>query len=116
MQATESQRAFFRLTTHEDTFMLKTTLMTCLAAAIALASTAALAADQPVIDLITKTETNPFFVKMKERAQAAAKAKGAKMMTAAGKADGDNAGQVTAIENVVAAGVKTILITLSDSI
>jgi fructose transport system substrate-binding protein len=99
--------------------MLKTPLMTCLASTIAavctFASATATAADQPVIGLITKTETNPFFVKMKEGAQAAAKAKGAKLMTAAGKADGDNAGQVTAIENMVAAGVKTILITPSDS-
>ena len=76
---------------------------------------AAVAADQPVIGLITKTETNPFFVKMKEGAQAAAAAKGVKLLSAAGKADGDNAGQVTAIENMMAAGAKTILITPSDS-
>ncbi|WP_047390899.1 sugar ABC transporter substrate-binding protein [Chitinibacter sp. ZOR0017] len=72
-------------------------------------------AAEPVIGLITKTETNPFFVKMKEGAAAEAKAKGAKLLTAAGKADGDNAGQVTAIENMIAAGAKTILITPSDS-
>ena len=72
-------------------------------------------ANQPVIGLITKTETNPFFVKMKEGAQEAAKAKGAKLLTGAGKADGDNAGQVTAMENMIAAGAKTILITPSDS-
>ena len=45
----------------------------------------------------------------------AAKAKGAKLMSAAGKIDGDNAGQVTAIENMVTAGAKTILITPSDA-
>jgi fructose transport system substrate-binding protein len=77
-------------------------------------SGAAIAA-QPVIGLITKTETNPFFVKMKEGAQAEAKKLGAKLLTAAGKADGDNAGQVTAMENMIAAGAKTILITPSDS-
>jgi fructose transport system substrate-binding protein len=76
---------------------------------------AAAAADQPVIGLITKTETNPFFVKMKEGAQAAATAKGAKLLSAAGKADGDNAGQVTAIENMIAGGAKTIMITPNDS-
>jgi fructose transport system substrate-binding protein len=75
----------------------------------------AAAADQPVIGLITKTDTNPFFVKMKEGAQSAATAKGAKLLSAAGKADGDNAGQVTAIENMIAGGAKTILITPSDS-
>jgi fructose transport system substrate-binding protein len=72
-------------------------------------------AQQPVIGLITKTETNPFFVKMKEGADAAAKAKGAKLLSGAGKTDGDNAGQVTAMENMIAAGAKTILITPSDA-
>ena len=63
------------------------------------------------VGLITKTETNPFFVKMKEGAQTAAKEDGAKLLTAAGKFDGDNAGQVTAIENMITAGAKGILIT-----
>jgi fructose transport system substrate-binding protein len=67
------------------------------------------------VGLITKTETNPFFVKMKEGAQKAAKAAGAQLLTAAGKSDGDNAGQVAAIENMVSAGVKGILITPSDT-
>ena len=80
-----------------------------------LAAGTAAAADAPVIGLITKTETNPFFVKMKEGAQQAAKAKGAKLLTGAGKADGDNAGQVTAMENMIAGGAKTILITPSDA-
>jgi len=70
---------------------------------------------QVVVGLITKTDTNPFFVKMKEGAQKAAKADGAKLLTAAGKFDGDNAGQVTALENMVAAGAKGILITPSDT-
>ncbi|WP_018151896.1 sugar ABC transporter substrate-binding protein [Leeia oryzae] len=72
-------------------------------------------AAQPIIGLITKTETNPFFVKMKEGAEQSAKQLGAKLLTASGKSDGDNAGQVTAIENMVAAGAKAILITPSDS-
>ncbi|MEV0170666.1 sugar ABC transporter substrate-binding protein [Streptomyces sp. NPDC050803] len=67
------------------------------------------------VGLITKTDTNPFFVKMKEGAEKAAKENGAELVTAAGKFDGDNAGQVTAIENMVASGVKGILITPSDS-
>jgi fructose transport system substrate-binding protein len=52
---------------------------------------------------------------MKEGAQHAAKMQGAKLLTAAGKADGDNAGQVTAIENMMSAGAKAILITPNDS-
>ena len=86
-----------------------------LATALALAATTALAQAQPVIGLITKTETNPFFVKMKEGAQEAAKAKGAKLLSGAGKTDGDNAGQIAHMENMIAAGAKTILITPSDS-
>ena len=70
---------------------------------------------EPVIGLITKTDTNPFFVKMKEGAQAAAKAGGAKLLTGAGKNDGDNAAQVTAMENMIAAGAKVILITVNDA-
>jgi len=80
---------------------------------ITLGSTAALA--EPVIGLITKTETNPFFVKMKEGAGEAAQKSGAKLLSGAGKADGDNAGQITAMENMIAGGAKTILITPSDS-
>jgi fructose transport system substrate-binding protein len=96
------------------TLTLSHSRITLGAVALAIAGAAA-AADQPVIGLITKTDTNPFFVKMKEGAQAAATAKGAKLLSAAGKADGDNAGQVTAIENMIAGGAKTILITPSDS-
>ena len=80
--------------------------------ALALAAGSSFAAE-PVIGLITKTETNPFFVKMKEGAQAEAKKLGAKLMTASGKKDGDTAAQITAIENMVTAGAKTILITSS---
>ena len=80
-----------------------------------LASSGTAMADTPVIGLITKTETNPFFVKMKEGAAEVAKAKGAKLLSGAGKADGDNAGQITAMENMIGAGAKTILITPNDS-
>src|SRR5471032_307378 len=84
-------------------------------AALAGATTVALSAEQPVIGLITKTDTNPFFVKMKEGATEMAKSRGAKLLTAAGKQDGDNAAQVTAIENMITAGAKTIMITANDS-
>ncbi len=89
-------------------FPLKTTIALV---GVALAAGSALAQNQPLIGLITKTETNPFFVKMKEGAQAEAKKMGAKLMTASGKKDGDTASQIAAIENMTAAGVKTILIT-----
>ncbi|MBK1682103.1 substrate-binding domain-containing protein [Rhodoferax fermentans] len=78
---------------------------------LTLAVGSAFAADAPVIGLITKTETNPFFVKMKEGAKAEAEKAGAKLMSAAGKIDGDTAGQITALENMASAGAKTIMIT-----
>jgi fructose transport system substrate-binding protein len=95
--------------------MKRSFLHASLLAASALAASSAQAQSEPVVGLITKTDTNPFFVKMKEGAAAEAKARGAKLLTAAGKTDGDNAGQVTAIENMIAAGAKTILITPSDA-
>jgi fructose transport system substrate-binding protein len=67
------------------------------------------------VGLITKTDDNPFFVKMKQGATAQAKKLGAQLLTAAGKSTSDNAGEITAIENQVTAGVKGILITPSDA-
>lgn len=68
-----------------------------------------------IIGLITKTDTNPFFVKMKEGAEAQAKAVGAELRSFAGTKDGDNETQVQAIETLIQAGAKGILITPSDS-
>ncbi|MGN6667881.1 MAG: sugar ABC transporter substrate-binding protein [Trinickia sp.] len=84
------------------------------AAACALCAGTAFA-DQPIVGLITKTDTNPFFVKMKQGAEAAAQKDGAKLLTAAGRFDGDNSSQVTALENMTTAGAKAILITPSDT-
>jgi len=78
-------------------------------------SAAASSSGEIVVGLITKTETNPFFVKMKEGAQAKAAELGVKLLTGAGAKDGDNEGQVTAMENMIAAGAKGILITPSDT-
>src|SRR6185295_3997145 len=66
------------------------------------------------VGLITKDVTNPFFVKMKQGAQAQAKKLGADLKYAAGKSSSDNAGQITAIENMTTQGVKGILITVAD--
>jgi fructose transport system substrate-binding protein len=67
------------------------------------------------VGLITKDVTNPFFVKMRAGATAQAKKLGAKLLYAAGKNSSDNASQITAIENMVTAGVKGILITVADA-
>ena len=98
--------------------MSKTKLLTSVATvavgvALALGPTSASA--QEIVGLITKTNTNPFFVKMKEGAQAKADELGMELRSYAGKYDGDNEGQVEAIESLIAAGAKGILITPSDS-
>ena len=82
------------------------------AAAVALIAGSASAAD--LTCLITKNNTNPFFVKMKEGAEAKAKELGMDFQAFAGEKDGDAAPQITAIENCVAAGAKGILITPSN--
>ena len=91
-------------------------LSTAAAAAlsIALMSAPAAAADT-IIGLITKTNTNPFFVKMKQGFDAKAKELGLTPQAYAGKYDGDNDSQVAAIETLVNAGAKGILLVPSDS-
>ncbi|TGT90052.1 substrate-binding domain-containing protein, partial [Mesorhizobium sp. M5C.F.Ca.ET.164.01.1.1] len=95
---------------------MKTTvsaLLGALALGVSLAS-AASAADTSVC-LITKTDTKPFFVKMKEGAPAKAKYLGVTLKSYAGKIDGDSESQVAAIETCIADGAKGILITASDT-
>ncbi len=82
------------------------------AAAVALIAGSASAAD--LTCLITKNNTNPFFVKMKEGAEAKAKELGMDFQAFAGEKDGDAAPQITAVENCIAAGAKGILITPSN--
>ena len=85
------------------------------AAAVALFGTAQAQAAGIGACLITKTETNPFFVKMKEGAQAKAAELGVDLKAYAGKDDGDNEGQVAAVETCIADGAKGILITPSNT-
>ena len=65
--------------------------------------------------LITKTDTNPFFVKMREGATAAAEELGITLNSYAGQVDGDHETQVAAIETCIANGAAGILITASDT-
>lgn len=65
--------------------------------------------------LITKTDTNPFFVKMREGAEAAAAEAGITLRSYAGKIDGDHETQVAAIETCIADGASGILLTASDT-
>ena len=63
------------------------------------------------VTLITKTDTNPFFVAMKEGAEQAGQEQGVSITTAAGKQDGDEQSQIAAIEEAIARGDDGILIT-----
>lgn len=85
------------------------------AAALFAASMVPASAQEVLVGLITKTDNNPFFVKMKEGAEAKAKELGVTLQSFAGKFDGDNDTQVSAIENLISAGAKGILITASDT-
>lgn len=67
--------------------------------------------DDVAVTLITKDNNNPFFVAMQEGAKEAGAANGVSLTLAAGAKDGDEDGQVKAIEAAVARGDKGILIT-----
>lgn len=82
--------------------------------ALALVASVGVASAGELTCLITKNNTNPFFVKMKEGAEAAATAAGMDFRAFAGVTDGDAAPQINAIENCVASGAKGILITPSN--
>ena len=90
-------------------------LLATLVTALLVSLGTSFAQEEITVGLITKTETNPFFVKMKEGAQAKADELGINLLTAAGTFDGDNESQVTAIENMIVAGAAGILITPSDT-
>lgn len=65
------------------------------------------------VTLITKNNTNPFFVAMANGAKESADKLGIDLTLAAGKKDGDTDTQVQAIENAISQGQKGILITPS---
>lgn len=63
------------------------------------------------VSLITKDSTNPFFVAMQEGAKQAADEQGINITIASGKEEGDDQGQIDAIENAITAQQDGILIT-----
>ncbi len=95
--------------------MIKNLKFALMASAATVAMSGAVHAQQTTACLITKTDTNPFFVKMREGATAAAEAAGINLQTYAGAIDGDVASQIAAVETCIAAGASGILITPSDS-
>ncbi|MFO1104790.1 MAG: sugar ABC transporter substrate-binding protein [Amaricoccus sp.] len=97
--------------------MISRTLKGGLLAAVALGALASapVFAAEPSACIITKTDTNPFFVKMREGAKAASEKLGIKLTALAGREDGDNEGQVAAMESCIADGASGILLVPSDS-
>ena len=63
------------------------------------------------VTLITKDSTNPFFVTMQKGAQQDATKNNVTLTVASGKQEGDDQGQIDAIEQAIARGDKGILIT-----
>jgi len=95
---------------------MKKTIIASMVGAVTLASAVSFNVQAGVgACLITKTDTNPFFVKMKEGAKAKAAELGIDLKTYAGKVDGDSESQVAAIETCIADGAKGILLTASDT-
>lgn len=94
--------------------MTKLTLLRTALAGTALTLVAGIAQADSAC-LITKTDTNPFFVKMKEGAEAKAQELGIELKSYAGRIDGDHESQVSAVEACIADGARGILITASDT-
>jgi fructose transport system substrate-binding protein len=100
--------------------MTRLTRLTALGAALVLtvgSVAVTVAQDEPpataegtVVGLVTKTETNPFFVKMRQGAQAKADELGMQLISCAGAIDTDNEGQIACIDNLIAAGAKGLLL------
>lgn len=67
------------------------------------------------VSLILKTLTNPYFVTMKNDAEADAAKDGVKLTVAAGSSDGDTQTQISAIDNAISEGDKGILITTNGN-
>ncbi len=94
---------------------MKKLLLGTVVSSFALAGAAMAGGHATTVCLITKTDTNPFFVKMKEGATAKAEELGMTLKAFAGKVDGDHETQVQAIETCIADGAKGILLTASDT-
>jgi fructose transport system substrate-binding protein len=92
---------------------------------VAVAVTAALAigaaacapdVEDPItLGLITKQETNPYWVTLREVAEDTARDEGVELLTATGQSDTDVASQQAALEDMTRQGVDGILIAVNDS-
>lgn len=87
-----------------------------LLAGAAVLATACSSSEDVSVCLITKTDANPFFVKMKDGARAKAAELGVELTALAGREEGDNEGQIAAMESCMARGVDGILLVPTDSV
>jgi fructose transport system substrate-binding protein len=71
--------------------------------------------DKTGVSLILKTQTNPYFVAMKQSAQVQADKSGAHLSVATGNADGDTQAQIGAIYTAIARGDQGIMITANGA-
>ncbi|WP_284946251.1 substrate-binding domain-containing protein [Acidisoma cladoniae] len=103
-------------TTSRYRALLASATILCLATSAVAVGIRMARADSPIIvGLVTKTEVNPYFVKLRQAAAAEAKLRGVRLIARAGKFDGDNEGQVAAIESLISAGARGILVTPNNS-
>jgi fructose transport system substrate-binding protein len=114
-QAATAERSKRRRSFRFAIALLVTVSALAIFAGTATTANAAGAGGEILIGLVTKTEVNPYFVKLREAATAEAEKQGAKLIARFGKFDGDNEGQVAAVEALMSAGVKGILITPNNS-
>jgi fructose transport system substrate-binding protein len=89
----------------------RATATALLVALLALVSSCGGNGDKTGVSLILKTQTNPYFVAMKQSARAQSDKSGAHLSVATGNADGDTQSQISAIYTAIARGDKGILIT-----
>jgi fructose transport system substrate-binding protein len=71
--------------------------------------------DKTGVSLILKTQSNPYFIAMKQAAQAEADKTGVHLSVATGLADGDTQTQINAIDTAIARGDQGIMITSNGS-
>ena len=93
----------------------KSALLAATAFGLAVLGTAPASAEEVIVGLITKTNNNPFFVKMKEGADAKAKELGVELRSFAGKYDGDKRARSPPSRASSRPAPKGILITPSDT-
>ncbi len=94
--------------------MVRTSRLAASLLAVALVATSPARA-AVIVGLITKTNVNPFFVKMKQGAAIEAKQQGVELRSYAGRYDGDTESQVSAIESLISGGAKGFMLVPSDS-